>query len=120
MYKITNIRTNQVAGFAEKLNYIKYDSTHKVFLKALTENAADGIVVDGEVYSINDHEIPNIDQARIEIVDNGEYLFNNHNETVKNTSDVNVMQQLWLDSDNTTNSIEEALMDLDNQMAGGE
>lgn len=120
MYKIIDAATNQTLGFTNKLSYIYYDQENKICLP-FQEKGASGIVVDGTAYNITEERrIPKAPLVRIEEVDGGEYLFTNHNETVKNTSDITTMQDLILSQDNSMNSMEEALMDMDNQLAGGE
>lgn len=120
MYKVIDSTTNQLLGFTNTLSYIYYDQENKLCLPFHKEGAS-GIVVDGTAYNITEERlIPKAPLIRIEEVDGGEYLFINHNETVKNSSDITTMQELILTQDNDMNALEEALMDLDNQMAGGE
>lgn len=117
MYQVKNSQTGELLGLITEPKYIKYDANTKTLLFVNNPEIADGIAVDGQAYNLNEEIIPNAPLVKLRMVDSGEYSFNMHNETVKNIEDIETMQTIMLDQDNLVGMLEDALMDLDNQIA---
>ena len=119
MFKIIS-DTGQIIGFTDELKYIKYDTVNKTILPTFVESTAIGILVDGYPYNLNVETIPNHTVVHVENVESGDYIFSTYNQIVKNVADIENIQQIVLDQDNSVNMMEEALMELDNSQAENE
>ena len=119
MYRITQHNGAALIGFVDELRYIIRDPASGIFARAFGEHDADGIAVRGTPYNIGDEEkIPGADFVDIDEVDGSEYTFHQQNVTRRNTGDIGDMQQLILEQDNELCLVQEAIMDLDNQLNG--
>ena len=121
MFLVRENKTNEMIGIIDKPFYIKYDADSNTLFPIDLEKFADGIAIDGTAYNVGTEEkIPNAPCVHLDEIDTGEYIFFKHNEIVKNTEDITQIQNMILNQDNTIGILEEAIMDLDNQMTGGE
>lgn len=114
MFKIINAETNELIGLADNPKYIIEDSNSGIRYLA-DKDTANGVIVGDYVYNVNNSEIRNaVGDAIIEEVENGEYLFNNIQDTKQNQKDITTAEQMILTQDNSISIIEEALMELGN------
>ena len=121
MYRIAERGGANLIGLVEKVRYITYDAASGMFFQAFGAQDADGVAVGGVPYNFGDEEkIPDAPFVDISEIDGGEYLFSEHNEVVKNTDEIDELQQLILEQDNELCLTQEAVMKLDNQINGGE
>ena len=121
MFRITKRDNAELIGLADKLRYIVRDPGSGTFFQAFGAHDADGIAFGGIAYNVGDEEkIPDADFVDIDNLDGGEYFFADHNEVILHTDEIDDMQQLILEQDNELCITQEALMDLDNQLNGGD
>lgn len=121
MYKLTKRNSSEVVGFTDKLRYVTYDPVSGVFCQAFGPDDAHGVAIQGIAYNIGEQEkIPGAEFVDIDEVDGGEYHFETNNQVVKTTGEVAEMQGLILEQDNALCMMQDAIMELDNQVNGGE
>lgn len=121
MYKVTKRNSGELIGFADKLRYVTYDAGSGTLCQAFSADDAHGIAIGGEAYNFGTEEkIPGKEFVDIDEVDGGEYHFQTNKQVVKSTGEIADMQGLILEQDNSICIMQEALIELDNQVNGGE
>ena len=121
MLKIVNKSTGEVIGYETEVRYVSYDANSGTSFQAYGAEDADGIAVRGELYNIGEEEkIPGAGFALIVEIEDGKFHTENREQAVENTDNIETMQGLIMDLDNTNSILQEALMELDNQVNGGE
>ena len=121
MFKVTKRNIGELVGLCDNIRYITYDANSGTFCQAFGADDADGIAIGGNPYNIgNEEKIPGADFVDIDEIDNGEYHFQTNNQVVKSAGEIADMQGLILEQDNTICIMQEAIMEIDNQMNGGE
>lgn len=120
MYKVINKDTQEIIGFVQNPKYIFYDNNTKTIIPMKDKSMAHGIAINSIPYNITKEEkIPNASFVYLIQIDEGEYIFKDHNQIVKSVEEINTMQQVILEQDNYISVTAEALMDLDNQTLKG-
>lgn len=121
MFRVTKRNSGELVGFCDNIRYITYDANSGTCCQAFGADDADGIAIGGNPYNIgNEEKIPGVGFVDIDEVDSGEYHFQTNNQVVKSTGEIADMQGLILEQDNTICIMQEAIMEIDNQLNGGE
>lgn len=116
MYRIIDSNGNFI-GITNTLKYIRYDAQAKMIFPTPIAEMANGILIGGEPYNINEEYIPHRPIVTILNMDDDEYIYSTYNKLQENINDISFLQNLIMYQDNEMSSIEDALMELDNQMA---
>ena len=139
MYKIVK-RVGGVVGYCDNVRYIVRDPESGMFFRAVGEEDADGVAYRGVVYNFTDEEkIPDAEFVFITEFDGGEYLYNDKEKTDENSDELDEVEDLLMEQDNANAELQdeldtaetllleqdnelclmqEALMELDNQIKG--